>query len=283
MLEKLKFINHINEALEFGKDGLFVNYNNLHDYSWNHTKDNSRIRSFERGVQTRSLPVVIACDSEEQGILLKNRLMEYADKDVLARQHGKLIVNDYYMRCFIIGSKKSNYLVNKGYLETTLSVITDYPQWIKESTVSFRADGRVKNSGVETEADGKCNLDFSYDFPYDYTSYMAGRTLNNPGFTSTNFRLIIFGSAVNPAVHIGGHTYQVNCVIQEGEYLTIDSLAKTITLTKIDGIKENHFNDRNRESYIFETIPAGNNSVTWNKTFGFDVVILEERSEPKWI
>lgn len=283
MLERLKFTNHINETLDFGKGGLFVNSNSLHDYLWEYSDDSNRIRSFVRGIQTKSIPVVIICDSEEQGILLKNQLMEYADKDVLAKQHGKLIINGYYMRCYIIGSKKSNYLWYKGHFETTLTVATDFPQWIKESTVSFRVDGRVIDDDTPSVVTEKRNLDYNYDFPFDYTSGMAGKTLNNTGFTGTNFKLIIFGPAINPAVHIAGHTYQVNCTIQEGEYLTIDSLTKVITLTKANGTTENHFNDRNRASYIFEKIPAGNNVVTWDNTFGFDVILLEERSEPKWI
>lgn len=65
--------------------------------------------------------------------------------------------------------------------------------------------------------------------------------------------------------------------------VSIDSIAKTILLTKRDGTVENHFHQRNRESYIFEKIPAGSNIVTWDKTFKFDVVLFEERSEPKWI
>ena len=70
--------------------------------------------------------------------------------------------------------------------------------------------------------------------------------------------------------------------MEEGEYLTIDSTTKKIFLTKNDGTIINQFNNRNRDSYIFEKIPAGSNVVTWNGDFAFDVILLEERSEPKW-
>ena len=42
------------------------------------------------------------------------------------------------------------------------------------------------------------------------------------------------------------------------------------------------FSDRNRDDYIFEKIPSGSNDVSWDGAFGFDVTLLEERSEPKW-
>lgn len=283
MLEQIKFINHINEEMEWGKNGIYVNYNDLHDYSWGYTSDNNRISSFNKGIVEKTIPLVICCSSAEEGLALKNRLLEIGEKDILAVKHGKLIMGDYYLKCFIRGSKKSDYLYDKGYLKTTLSIVTDYPQWVKESTTSFRMNGTVvTETQGSASTSGKRNFDYMYDFPYDFTSGMKNRTLNNTGFVGTNFKLIIFGAAVNPAVHIAGHTYQVKCSIGDGEYLTIDSLAKTIMLTKADGTVVNHFNDRNRESYIFETIPPGNNAVTWDNTFGFDVILLEERSEPKW-
>lgn len=284
MLERITFINHMNEKMEWGRNGIYVNYNGLHDYSWSVSSDNNRISAFRMGIATKSVPIIICCSSEEEGLRLKNRLLEYADKDVLALQHGKLIIGDYYLRCYITGSKKSRYLVNKGYLEAALTVTTDYPHWIKEETTSFRTNGTVvTENGGQAVAAGKRNLDFHADFPYDYASAMKGKKLGNTGFIGTNFRMIIYGAAVNPAVYIAGHYYQVNCLVDEDEYLTIDSIAKTITLTKRDGTAENCFNDRNRDSYIFQKIPAGDNTVAWNHTFGFDVTLFDERSEPKWI
>lgn len=286
MLEQIKFINHINESINWGKKGIYVNYSDLHDYSWNFTSDNNRISSFSKGIVQKTIPIVICCDSEEQGILLKNRLMEYAEKDVLASQsgemhHGKLIIGDYYLKCFISGSKKGKYLVSKGYMEVTLTVTTDYPQWRKESIVSFRTNGAVITD-TSQEISVKRNFDFNYDFNYDFASGMRNKTLNNTSFVGTNFKMIIFGAAVNPAIHIDGHTYEVKCLVQEGEYLTIDSFTKTVMLTRQDGTEINQFNLRNRDSYIFEKIPSGNNVVTWSSDFGFDVILFEERSEPKW-
>jgi hypothetical protein len=270
--------------MEWGKSGIYVNYNDLHDYSWDFVSDNNKISKFSKGIVTKTVPIVICCSSKEEGLLLKNRLLEYAEKDVLATTHGKLIIGDYYLKCFITGSKKSNYLINKGYLETSLTITTDYPQWVKEGTTSFRVNGTVVNedTGQVSGNTGKRNFDYNFDFPFDYMSGMKGKTLNNTGFIETNFRLIIYGTVINPTIYIAGHCYQVNCTVSENEYLTIDSLAKTITLYKSDGTTKNCFNYRNRESYIFEKVPPGDNVVTWDNSFGFDVVLLDERSEPKW-
>lgn len=276
MIESFKYVNHMNEEITFGDGVIFANYNDLRDYSWGHSSANEKITAFRMGIVNKSIPAFIKCKTEEEGLLLKNRLHEIIDKDVLALNHGRLIIGDYYLRCYITGSQKTNYLIQKEYLEFTLEITTDYPQWVRESCTSF-------NPAAGETTTGKRNLDFNYDFPFDYSSEMKNRKLINTGFIDTNFRLIVYGPCINPEIHIAGHTYQVDCEISEGEYLTIDSLTKKITLTRYNGEQVNKFNARNRESYIFKKIPAGENIVTWSYQFGFDVILFDERGEPKWI
>ena len=275
MLEQLKYKNHVNEVFEFGKDGIFVDMNELHDYEWTVTKKGNRISSLDYAISKRKLPVVIICDTEAKGIAARNKLMEVVEKDVLAMKHGRIIIGDYYFRCFVTKSQKKNYLTTKRWMEITLTLTTDFPYWVKESTMQF--GNRLPSS----PSVGK-NLDFAHDLPYDFYSGFNMRDLNNTGFVKTNFKIIIYGAASNPSVFIGGHEYGVNCDIGENEYLTIDSLSKQVYLTGNTGEITNKFNDRNKDSYIFEKIPPGSNHVSWTGDFGFDIILMEERSEPKW-
>lgn len=277
MLEKVKFINHMNEAMDWGSNGIFVNQNDLRNYSWGYDKENNKISGFSQSIVKKSVQIIIACQSEDEGVTIKNKLFEICEKDVLATQHGRLIIGDYYLKCFVSGSSKTGYLYHKGYLKVTLTVVTDYPQWTKESTVTFRS-----SEGISPQEGEKRNLDFNVDFAYDYASGLCSKMLNNTGFVGTNFRLIIYGACINPTIYIGGHRYQVNHIVEANEYLTVDSVEKTITLTKRNGEVVNCFNYRDRDSYIFEKIPSGNNAVSWKGDFDFDVVLIEERSEPKW-
>lgn len=271
MIEKLIYKNHMNEVITFGENGIYVNSNDLHDFAWNYAAKNNRISEFKKGIVKKTIPVVIHCSSEEEGIRIKNRLFECAEKDVLTMQYGKIIFGDYYLNCYITESKKSDYLISGNHLRTSLTVVTDLPSWIKETTTTF---------GYGQEEEGK-DLDFNSDFPYDYASNLLGISLNNTGFIESNFRMVIYGACENPEVIIAGHSYQVNVTIESNEYLTIDSVEKTIVLTHTDGTKENCFNKRNRESYIFEKIPSGVSGVS-SGHFKFDITLLEERSEPKW-
>ena len=124
--------------------------------------------------------------------------------------------------------------------------------------------------------------DHPYDYPYDYAVIVNGKSIVCDSVEKSEFRILIYGEAINPGITIGGHKYAINGKIEAGETLLIDSITKTITLTTATGSKVNWFSKRDTESYIFEPIPAGVNPVLWSGAFGFDLTVIEKRSEPKW-
>jgi hypothetical protein len=272
MIEQIKYINHRNETLDFGAEGMFINKNDLRDFDWKIVSKNNRITGFKKGVVAKTIPVIISTLSEEECKAKQNALYEVCEKDVLAVKHGRLVIGDYYMKCFVTTSKKKDYLKSRQYKSVQIKISTDMPYWVKETITTF---------GYGAGAAGS-NLDFNNDFPYDYTSNIMNQKLNNTGFVPENFRMNIYGPCINPQITIGGHVYEVAKEFEANEYLTIDSIAKTITLTHTDGAVENCFNLRNKESYIFEKIPVGVNTVSGNAEFKFDITLFEERGEPKW-
>lgn len=276
MLEQLKYINHLSETFEFGKDGIFVNYNQLHDYAWEVDTKGLKISAFSRKVQTKNLPVVIMCDSEAKGIAARNKLHEIAEKDIIAKIPGKIIIGSYYFTCYITSSEKSDYLINKKYMQVDLKLTSDQPYWVKETKTSFIA-GETAGSGSD-EGHG-----FPYDYPYDYASGIINKNLVNPGFADSDFKLVIYGFADHPSITIGDAVYTVNCNVETGSFLTVDSRSKKIFLTDSEGTETNVFALRGTDSYIFKKIPSGSNTVNWSGGFGFDLTLYEERSEPKWI
>ena len=128
-----------------------------------------------------------------------------------------------------------------------------------------------------------CFVSRNSDFPFDYSNPLSSQMVENPGFTGSDFRMVIYGECEDPHIGIGEHLYEVDCTIGPHEYLTIDSKKKTIILTKQNGTTENKFRYRNRESYIFEKIPSGETLVSWDGDYKYDIILYEERSEPKWI
>ena len=275
MLEKFIFENHLGQRIDGSECGIFLNYNDLRDYDWAYDTLNGKISRFRKDIKKKKLPLVLKCDSEEEAIQTKNRLFEVAETDIFALIPGRIYVGDYYMYGYITESKKTNYLISKTYTNFDLAFTPSEAYWFKEETYSFKSS---ESSNVAIGGD----LGYPYDFPFDYCLPQRGRRLFLKGVGEYAFRLVIYGKAENPSIKIGSHTYAVNGSIGENEYLEIDSLARTITLTTAYTNKINWLDKRSREEYIFQPIPAGEIAVGWVGDFNFDLTIIEMRSEPLW-
>ena len=253
---------------------MYLNYSDLRDYAWSYETINNRISRFYRGITSRKIPLVVYCNSAEEAVSVMNRLHELAETDIVEKIPGKIFVGDYYTSGYITASAKSNYLIRRKYCKIDLTFTSEDPTWYREQLHPFfPATGNDIGSG---------GVDYPYDYPFDYSVSLNGRQIMCNSVGSSAFRLLIYGEATNPAVIINGHTYKVNGTIAKGETLLIDSVNKTITLTTASGKKVNWFDNRWREEYIFEPLPAGQSTVTWAGSFGFDLTIIEKRSEPKW-
>lgn len=277
-LEQIKYINHLGEELNFGRDGLYVNENDLHDFTWTLVSVNDRISGFERNTQTRTVPVRVACASITEGVMRRNKLFQIPEKDVLAKQYGKLIVNGYYCECFVTASKKERYSKTEKYMQAELTITTDRPYWVKETKVLFDVD-----SSWQPPATG--GVDFPFDLPFDLLPFVRRSIpIMNESFFDTAFKMVVHGYSESPVVTINDHDYEVDVNVPQGRILTIDSVSKTIYLSDADGDNvENAFDKRNRDSYIFQPIPAGELTIRWDNTFDIDLYLLEQLSEPKWI
>ena len=272
-IDEFIFENHLGQRFEGMPNGVYLNYSDLRNYSWSFDTISNRISRFYRSITSRKIPLVVYCKSGDEAVSVMNRLHELAEADIVAKIPGKIFVGDYYTSGYITASVKSNYLIRRKYCKIELTLTSEDPSWYLEHTHPFFP-------GTESGFVG--GFDYSFDHPYDYALSMNGRKIVCDSVVSSAFRLLIYGEATDPSVVIAGHAYKINGTIAKGESLLIDSLTKTITLTTASGKKINWFDKRDREEYIFEPLPAGQSSVTWSGAFGFDLTIVEKRSEPKW-
>lgn len=270
MLEKIKYTNSRGESVEFGQDGRYANYSDLRDYGWSYSADDRYIKGIYRDVKKASLPCVfVGADAREK----RNTAFEIFEHDVVAKRKGKLEINGWYLNCFIMGTQNAEYLEDR-YMKTTFDVVTDDPVWRQETLISF-------SKGVEIVDDG---MDYPYDYPYDYAARRSGaRTITSPFRFPSDFKLTIYGPATRPQIVIGGHVYQINEDLLEYERVEIDSVEKTITHFSASNRKENWFAKRYKPESIFEKLPAGVSTLSWDGSFGFDMAVYGERSEPPFV
>lgn len=275
-LNNFVYENHLGKRFDSLANGMYLAHGDILDYSWNFDVINNRISRFYRPVTTKGLPLVVIGKTAAEAKEARNRLLEIVEADINAILPGKIYIGEYYTSGFITASKKSKYLFNERYCNLNLEFTTANPAWFTERTYIF-----VKEN--DDNAVATYGVDYPFDYSFDYATTVKNKRINGGDIGNSKFRMKIYGDATNPTINIGGHIYSVNGTIKKGESLLIDSINKTITLTTTTGQKVNWFDKRNRESYIFEPIPPGNSSVNYGGAFGFDLTVIEERSEPKWI
>lgn len=275
MLENFIFENHLGQRFVGLENGVYLNANELRDYSWDYDIINNRISRFYRSVSSRKLPLLVCCSTTEEANRVRNRLLELAEADIDAMLPGKIFTGDYYTTGFITASKKTDYRTHGRFCKVDLTLTSPDPSWSRETVHVF-------GSTDEGASASRSGFDFPFDYDYDYSVSTTSRQVVCDTIKSSKFKLRIYGEATDPAVMINGHAYRVNGMVKAGETLLVDSLNKTITLTTATGSKINWFANRDRHDYIFEPIPPGVNNVIYNGSFKFDLIVIEERSEPRW-
>lgn len=280
---RLKDIFYINSAgvkIDLLTPPYMLQTGELFDYSWTYRSSNTSlnggiIESFGKEVEQKPLTLSIINYGQESYYEAIDRFYEVTEYDVINKVPGKLCFGEYYLSCYLTASKKTGWESDSSLLDNEVTLSIEYPFWIHERKFRFYA-GRAEEY---TEIPG---LEYPYGYPYEYASQLNLRYLLNDHFSECGFMMLFYGPAVNPAVRVAGHLYEVATTLYDGEYLMIDS--RDLTIKKVSNIGEvsNVFSSRNTGSYIWRKIPVGRQPVTWSGSFGVDIILFYERSEPLW-
>lgn len=271
MRDNLKYINHLGEVVDFGKENIIINENDFRDYKWTYSNLYGRVTNFTKSIISKKLPVVIFGENQKETL---NSIFEVMEKDVLAEKSGKMYVGDYYINGYFFASTKKDY-TKDGSTTLDLQFVTDESYWKKEYVYIHR-----KNDDSENDDRG---LGYAFDYPYDYMSSYSTQNMVNPTFVDSNFIIKVYGTATNPEITINSHLYKVNTTLELNEYLAINSITKEIYKVSSVGEKINLFGSRDTANYIFQKLSPGTNTITMATDYDIDIIIVEERSEPKWI
>ena len=168
----------------------------------------------------------------------------------------------------------------------TLTSIT-MPDTSDGGTVEVAA-AVVPTITAEWEMAQHVNLDFPHDYSYDYTAPTTAAQVDTGHLMPCTPRIVFYGAVTDPQIIIAGNKYKVTGSVPAGGRIEIDGRDKTVIQVTSGGTVTNKFADALRGSgegggeYIFEPIPPGNHSITWDGTFGVDVGWYEEVGEPPW-
>ncbi len=281
------FVNSEGQKVDFGSYPYLFQSGNLLDWQFSYTSvqgaQKNRTYGYRRNIREYSAQVAVLCDfsipleeRREQWKEAVNYLVEVFSKDLINGQNGKLYTDTgYYLRCKIVASTKSDWKMGLPVMFNDLKILADNPVWIREKKRSF-FPGEQKRL-VSSD------LNYPYNYAYNYSMPSSGIDLwDTEHFAPSPFQMIIFGPCTDPRILINGHPYEVFDTLESGDYIIIDSQENTVMKYRNNGVMVNLFDLRGKEFSVFEPIPGDVVTVTWNGSFGFDITLFEERSEPAW-
>lgn len=238
----------------------------------NKKANKTELTRFYRTSISKKITLQVYADSEEEYCDVMNKISDVTDRDIIEKSPGKIWVGDYYLECYITNLEPSDYDDIFYTTDIDITIEAFYPYWINKKTYEFHSN-KITSSN---------NKNYPGRYPYRYANGLEGNYIINPHFTASNFQMIIYGAVVNPQITVGDNTYLVNIILEDGEYLEIDSRKKTVIKIKNNGEKVNAYHNRQKGTEFFKKINPGRQSVVGTGEFDFDLIIFEERSEPKW-
>lgn len=128
---------------------------------------------------------------------------------------------------------------------------------------------------------------YEYDYKADFESYL---TLTNDNILGSSYIAVIYGPCTNPDIILANDGDEddveiaINTDVPAGGRLVVDMTDKTVTKYMPDGSIINAFGQRDLDAgYLWTKVPYGLSHVIWDGSFDFDLLLIEERSEPKWL
>lgn len=284
MRTDITYVNGLGERLELGGDERSLHYmeHELRDWKWSwSTGAAGRVTGFSRRPSKPAeieLPVGVAAADGAEGIELRNLVESVGDRDVAAREPGRLYVGDWYMRCWIVGCQPTDYWMDDRFAELKLTLLAEQRGWVRET---------LRQYVPETGSEPSSGVDFPLDFPLEFMRGRSTKSIYNAGASPQDLLLRVYGPASDPAVSVGGNVYGVNVDVAAGHRLEVDTMARTVRLFAPDGTWTDAYGYRvpgasGSGSYVFEQVPPGEASVSWGNDFSFDLVVYDVRMACPW-
>lgn len=275
---RLYYESATGEILELMKDGIYAQEpETLTSNKWSYTTISginglARVKKFYKNAQTSKLKLSIMADDADSFNEIMYQMHRIFEKDVRNLTPGKIWWNNFYKEGFVFSSSNSDFEELFESVEHEIEFLSTKDSWIRKTAYQYRAQD------VE---DG--TLDYPRDYGYDYDKSDISEILDNRCIGEANFEIIFYGPSVDPLITIGKNSYSLDVTLKEGEYATINSFTKKIRQYSNTGEETNIFDRRDREHNVFQKIPEGIVPVLRNKDMQVDIIIYDERGEPRWI
>lgn len=274
MITGLKYTNSNGATFDFDDSGVYPVPSSVWDWEYEANELNGNIASYSRGSSNIEIPVSISSLVDVRAVM--DALYSVAAYDLARDEAGTLSMGEWSMPAALIKSEKVGWWRRNGPVEYSLTFHSPSPWWTRPVTHQF--------ARFDDETGG---LDYPHDYSFDYGVTGGYDFVAVGGSYAADFLLRIYGPASDPNVIIGGNSYMVNVEVPAGGLLEIDSRAGTVLLKDAQGNATNAFpyapdDGAGSGRYILQQMEPGYHPVTWDGTFGFDLIVYERRDERLW-
>lgn len=275
------YLNSAGDKLDLCKWPYMIYDGDILDYDWyfestsNYGAAGGKIKTFTKSVEKKKLNITIFGRSEIIYRQAVDTLADNVEYDVVNLTPGKLYVNGSYVECYIKGIKPDDWVEGNNFMNVELVIAVEYPFWLMDREYIFKVTKQIS----------KNNYRYPLRYPWRYPNGQTHGIIYQRHIKPCDFILTINGPAHDPSVEIDGNVYGVKGEIQESEYVVIDSrqayVRKYLNNTE-KSIYVNMFDERTRNNDIYEKLARGTLHVNWTGEFTFSVIVIEERSLPRW-
>lgn len=275
MKTHIKYIASSGNEYDLTTNGITHSNANYYEWEWNaeeiQLQFGTRVSDFSREAAVYEAELVFKDAPMDMRRKIRALHNDF-ENDLRNKTPGRIVWGDYYIDCFIMRSVTKPADVWWKNLTNTIRIYAPYPFWVKEEKIV------LPMSEVRTGS----FLDYTFDYTYDYAAPVVGtKNIKSEFPFDSEFQMIIYGPAVNPRITINKYPYVLYTTIPQGAYTIIDSRSKSI-MQYMANVKTNMFNYRNKTNSIFQKVPGGNLVIEWDATFGADIILYREQSEPEF-
>ena len=254
---------------------------NFHKYEWSVDATQHQygvaIDRFRREPAAYTAELVFESGRLENKDLIE-RLHADFERDILSNSPGTLTWGDYSIETFAISSSTEPG-EREPEAKNTVKFYCPSPFWTKEIKTSIYPYMRTPR---------QTDKSYSYQYGYSYAETLDARALvDTKHYAESDFRMVAYGPFDCLNVRISGNVYRVDYAVNAGEIMVIDSRKNGVYkgqayVLQLDGRKVDVFDHRSPLYQLFKKLPAGLLVIDYERTYGIDLSVFLERSEPVW-
>lgn len=272
----VKYVCHTGaEFVLDGLPGIGIRRGEVLDWEYDIQELGGHVDCLYRGPRTFDGSFFVGPDGPLSASERLTVLMNLTAKDVGSNEPGRLYVGDWFIPVYLVGMQK-DYTDHDEVFECSGRFRTDSPRWMREREFQFRP------------REGVGGLDFSHDYPHDYSpSWFSGMVVNAAPLPCA-VRIRVEGPAQGWHVRIANNVYSSSKILDPGEVLLIDGFSEEIWFMDALGNKSNAFDTwggifkEGSGSFVFERAPSGPSPVSWDGCDALSITLCEERDEWLW-